>query len=113
MFGTVSFIPQTSNTLRTRMRKNATAPENPIWIMVSVIGNGKLKYLGERTHCNKNLSDNKRLVIDLQGTNAKKVHLNASFSGDHVAFIPEFRKDNFISDNKIKVLKIKVHYDSS
>ena len=40
-------------TLNMRTRKNATSPENPIWIMVSVIGNGKLKYLWERTHCNK------------------------------------------------------------
>lgn len=36
--------------LKTRTRKKATAPENPIWIMVSVIGSGKLKYLGESTH---------------------------------------------------------------
>lgn len=28
----------------------ATAAEKPIWIMVSVIGSGKLKYFGERTH---------------------------------------------------------------
>lgn len=39
-----------SHTLNTRTRKNATSPENPIWIMVSVIGNGKLKYFCERTH---------------------------------------------------------------
>jgi hypothetical protein len=38
-------------TLKIRMRKNATAPENPIWIMVRVIGYGKLKYFVERTHC--------------------------------------------------------------
>lgn len=74
--------------------------------MVSVIGNGKLKYLGERTHCNKILSDNdKRLVIDLHDTNAKKVHLNSSFSGIRVAFIPELESAVFILDNKIKVLR--------
>lgn len=41
------------HTFKTRIRKKATAPENPIWIMVSVMGNGKLKYFGESTHCKK------------------------------------------------------------
>lgn len=46
---------QKKYTLKTRTRKKDTAPENPIWIMVSVIGSGKLKYLGDSTHC-KNIN---------------------------------------------------------
>ena len=50
-------------TFKTRIRKNATAPENPIWIMVSVIGNGKLKYFGESTHCTwAEIEDNLRVT---------------------------------------------------
>jgi hypothetical protein len=42
-------------TLKTRTSKNATAPENPMWIIVSVIGNGKSKYFGDRTHCSQQI----------------------------------------------------------
>ena len=35
------------------MRKKGHYKEKAIWIIVSVIGNGKLKYNVERTHCNK------------------------------------------------------------
>lgn len=42
-----------THTFRTRISRKATPPEKAIWIIVSVIGNGKLKYNVERTHCNK------------------------------------------------------------
>ena len=47
----LQFKQDPMRTLKTRMRKNATTPENPIWIIVRVIGYGKLKYFVERTHC--------------------------------------------------------------
>lgn len=38
--------------LKARMSKNATMLEKPMWIMVSVMGYGKLKYFADKTHCN-------------------------------------------------------------
>jgi hypothetical protein len=49
-------------TLNTRIRRKATNPENPIWIIVNVIGSGKLKYFGDRTHLLYSITPEERIM---------------------------------------------------
>lgn len=50
-------------TLKTETRRNATKPENPMCIIVSVIGKGNLKYFGERTHCKYKIELDTNIVL--------------------------------------------------